>query len=352
MKIRSLVILLLIATGETTSAADTRESLLENAQAYWQLGDGGQSAKHALKSTGKIELNRNAEGDGATPGTKMARLADAYFDAGKDLNISGGQCTVYLRARDPRGQWGSALLAKRGGRDAMNFNLYSLPNTIGLEFHGDAGFVGITFPLSNVNPTAWHNLIGRYDGKTIELICDDTVMVEKAWVGGRLTQNQEPLLIGAETDNGKIVRPFTGDIEEAAIWPRALSYEEIARLVRKEKVTRLPEPVVNKYVSPIHFRPATGVLADTIPFYWKGEYHIFYLRGSIGKVPWEHIVSTDLVHWKELPTALLPNGDPNGPDGEHMFTGCVYEKDGTFHIFYTGWNPRNPKGPRDHHACH
>ena len=87
------------------------------------------------------------------------------------------------------------------------------------------------------------------------------------------------------------------------------------------------------YTSPIHFRPKVGVLADTIPFFWKGEYHIFYLRGSIGKVPWEHIVSTDLMHWKELPTALLPDGDANGPDGEHMFTGSVCEKDGTFHIF-------------------
>jgi beta-fructofuranosidase len=98
------------------------------------------------------------------------------------------------------------------------------------------------------------------------------------------------------------------------------------------------------YKSPIHYRPKEGVLADTIPFYWEGEYHIFYLRGSIGKVPWEHIVSSDLVHWKELPTALVSDGDPNGPDGEHMFTGSVIEKDGTFHIFYTGWNPRNDKG--------
>lgn len=102
--------------------------------------------------------------------------------------------------------------------------------------------------------------------------------------------------------------------------------------------------VSSTYVSPIHFRPAVGVLADTIPFFWKGDYHIFYLRGNIGKVPWEHIVSTDLVHWKELPTALLPDGDVNGTDGENMFTGSVYECNGTFHIFYTGWNPRNPSG--------
>ena len=39
---------------------------------------------------------------------------------------------------------------------------------------------------------------------------------------------------------------------------------------------------MTEYQSPIHFRPKEGVLADTIPFFRNGEYHIFYLRGSIG----------------------------------------------------------------------
>jgi sucrose-6-phosphate hydrolase SacC (GH32 family) len=108
----------------------------------------------------------------------------------------------------------------------------------------------------------------------------------------------------------------------------------------------VPEPpaTVPEYPSPIHYRPDKGVFADPIPFFWKGEYHVFYLQGGVGKVPWKHIVSTDLVHWRDLPDALLPDGDPNGPDGEHIFTGSAIEKNGVFHIFYTGFNPRNPVG--------
>ncbi|MGO8750775.1 MAG: LamG-like jellyroll fold domain-containing protein [Thermoguttaceae bacterium] len=98
------------------------------------------------------------------------------------------------------------------------------------------------------------------------------------------------------------------------------------------------------YASPIHYRPRTGVFADPIPFFWKGEYHVFYLRGGIGRVPWEHIVSKDLVHWKELPTALVSDGEPNGPDGGQMFTGSVVDGLGRFHIFYTGDNGANPRG--------
>ncbi len=99
-----------------------------------------------------------------------------------------------------------------------------------------------------------------------------------------------------------------------------------------------------KDASPIHFRPRLGVFADPIPFSWKGEHHIFYLRGDIGKVPWEHIVSQDLVHWKELPAALVSDGAPNGPDGGNMFTGSAVQGEGQFHIFYTGDNGSNPQG--------
>jgi beta-fructofuranosidase len=112
----------------------------------------------------------------------------------------------------------------------------------------------------------------------------------------------------------------------------------------------VPRPMANRYDSPIHFRPSVGALADTIPFFWKGDYHIFYLRAGIGKVPWEHIVSKDLMHWKELPTALLPDGAPDSPDGMNMFTGSVMEHNGTFHIFYTGDNGRNPNGSE--FICH
>jgi beta-fructofuranosidase len=96
--------------------------------------------------------------------------------------------------------------------------------------------------------------------------------------------------------------------------------------------------------SPVHFRPAVGTFSDPVPFFWKGTYHVFYLRGNPGpSVPWEHIASEDLVHWRELPTALVADGPADGPDGQHMFTGSVVENAGTFHAFYTGHNERNPK---------
>lgn len=93
-------------------------------------------------------------------------------------------------------------------------------------------------------------------------------------------------------------------------------------------------------VSKLHFRPASGVLGDTIPFYWKGEYHVFYLKGQ----GWGHIVSKELMHWKELPDALKKAEGGTAPDGEACWTGSIVEHGGIFHLFYTGKNSRDPQG--------
>ena len=91
-------------------------------------------------------------------------------------------------------------------------------------------------------------------------------------------------------------------------------------------------------ISPLHYRPKTGNAGDAIAFFWQGQHHVFYLH----QAKWDHIVSTDLVHWKDLPPALLPCEDPTGPDA-NCWTGSVVEHGGTFYLFYTGQNPQDPK---------
>jgi|GEM_PF-1020318 beta-fructofuranosidase len=332
------------------SAADARIALMEGALGHWQLGDGGVSAKHPLKQTGRIELGIAAEGDASRVSATVARVRAGYFDAGPGLNVTGDQITVFLRVRDPFGQWMHALMAKRGTHETINFNLFSadLDRTqgpdIGFEVHTDAGLVMVSFPLSEVHPEAWHDLVARYDGKRVELICDGVVMDRRRWKGN-LTQNREPLLIGAQSDNGEAVAAFTGDLEEAAVWSRALTDDEVAAISRKEKLMSHPKApeAAEPYRSPIHYQPPVGKMGDTIPFYWNSEYHVFYIR-AMAKMPWAHIVSTDLVHWVDLPTAIIPDGDPLGPHGENIGTGSVIETGGVFHAFFTGWNPRNPAG--------
>src|ERR1035437_7285471 len=105
---------------------------------------------------------------------------------------------------------------------------------------------------------------------------------------------------------------------------------------------RFSAPLLEKpelRISPIHFRPKTGSAGDTIAFYWHGQYHLFYLN-SLRQ--WGHNVSTDLIHWTELPPAVVPCNDPLGPDW-CCWTGSVVAHGGRFYLFYTGQNPRDPK---------
>lgn len=98
---------------------------------------------------------------------------------------------------------------------------------------------------------------------------------------------------------------------------------------------------------PIHFHPKTG-MGDVLPFYWNGEYHIFYQAApplGVKHVCWGHIVSTDLVHWRELPYAILAGATMEEPDGHGAYSGSVIEHNGTFHAYYTGHNPHNLQGP-------
>ena len=93
----------------------------------------------------------------------------------------------------------------------------------------------------------------------------------------------------------------------------------------------------------IFYKPLDGWAGDFIPFYWDGEFHLFFLKDyrdpqRCGEgTPWFHIATRDFLHFTDY-GLTLPRGDPSAQD-LYVFTGSVIEHQGRFHIFYTGHNP-------------
>ncbi|KAG8382399.1 hypothetical protein BUALT_Bualt05G0073300 [Buddleja alternifolia] len=85
-----------------------------------------------------------------------------------------------------------------------------------------------------------------------------------------------------------------------------------------------------------HFQPKKNWMNG--PVLYKGWYHFFYQYnpyGAVwGNIVWGHAVSRDLIHWRHLPIAMVPDHwyDING-----VWTGsATILEDGTLVMLYTG----------------
>lgn len=88
-----------------------------------------------------------------------------------------------------------------------------------------------------------------------------------------------------------------------------------------------------------HFLPPANWMNDPNGFIrWGEEYHLFYQHNPNGPfwgtIHWGHAVSKDLVHWHDLPIALLPT--PGAPDDAGCFSGCAVDDHGVPTLLYTG----------------
>jgi beta-fructofuranosidase len=92
-----------------------------------------------------------------------------------------------------------------------------------------------------------------------------------------------------------------------------------------------------------HFLPPANWMNDPNGVsQWDGRYHLFYqynpLAARWGVIHWGHAVSSDLVHWADLPIALSPT--PGGPDADGCWSGCIVNNGGVPTMLYTGLRER------------
>ncbi|MCD2344440.1 GH32 C-terminal domain-containing protein [Ideonella azotifigens] len=175
--------------------------------------------------------------------------------------------------------------------------------------------------------------------------------------GMRLLLSAVPLTLAAPAIEARIldfiVNRLNAAYDELAVYPSALSVEQIRRL---------PVPAVAPDAEASLVVPATRFAGDTQrprvhpmpPANWTNEphglirvgnaWHLFYQRTPNGPyktlMHWGHMTSTDLVSWKHLPDALWPElqTEDSGFDMKGIWSGHVIEDGGKAFAFYTSVN--------------
>ena len=228
----------------------------------------------------------------------------------------------------------------------------------GLELGDGVAWHTLRAPKDAGLPTdGWSHVAATYDAASgvMRLYLNGTQVATKDIGAGtriRAAENQ-PLLIGrhnqAAVINGTFrANSWNGAIDELTVTDELLSPQQIAdaAAVGGDSPTDDLRPDRarydgDRYRPQYHFLPPEHWMNEPhAPIWFEGKYHIFYQHNPQGpywhQIHWGHAVSTDLVHWKDLPVAIAPT-EPVTPDG--VWSGsATYDADGNPVLFYTAGN--------------
>lgn len=139
-----------------------------------------------------------------------------------------------------------------------NFNSHSREQTLIEKFSGCCGPPGWTFTTRNdlqfwplitsgavSYPTnEWHQYVARRSGDSVDLFIDGTNVVTGSFFRD-LIDSPNPLLIGKRNSDDGRGFPVDGLLDDAAIWSRALSDDEIRSLHDAGFPLAAPKPFAN-----------------------------------------------------------------------------------------------------------
>ncbi len=106
------------------------------------------------------------------------------------------------------------------------------------------------------------------------------------------------------------------------------------------------------YRQKFHVQPVTGLLNDPNGFVWHdNKWHLFYQWCPWGAVHglkyWYHIVSTDLITWKNLGVCIMPDREY---DNKGAYSGSAMPIGDSLYLYYTG-NHRDEDWTRRAYTC-
>ena len=120
--------------------------------------------------------------------------------------------------------------------------------------------------------------------------------------------------------------------------PQAVRYRPYKEWNQTDYQAIIDKMAKSPWRSQYHVEAKTGLLNDPNGFsYFNGGYHLFYQNWPYGAAhglkQWVHMTSTDLVHFTETGSRLLPD---HPHDSHGAYSGSAYAIDDKLFLFYTG----------------
>lgn len=325
-------------------------SPLENAASVWDFADTANRADTGapLKVSGNVRLgvplsesetaeSRLRGGDGFAADFSEG----GCLDAGTAGILPGGrERTCYLRFRASAGD-GNRLIFSHGTEKAGSLisvtseGFESLQTTTAnrTPLRGRALFAEM--PEPDTAPNRWHDVVLRVSEAKLEWFVDGRCYDEDFTLGD-LHDDAAPVLFGTSANENA----FTGQIDTAALWNRALTDEEITELSggpdRIDARTRTDRG--NGENLQYWMPPNQYAVGDCMPFYADGLFHFMYLldkghhgaKNVLGAHQWMQATSPDLIHWTHQPFVVAIDRQREGS----ICTGSVFFHNGTYYAFY------------------
>ena len=189
--------------------------------AYWQFNENSGSV------AGDSDGNNDGTITGAdwTTGINQSALnfngtdGEVEVPTNNALNITSNKISL------------SVWFKKESSNDDGAFMFCRTKYILRMDNHGkitfavyNPGWKSVTIPWNRrVVNTDWHHVVATYDGQAIKLYLDAELLVQKT-TSGNLKSSNSSVYIGSEAS----INHFDGTIDEAAIYTKALSPEEIA----------------------------------------------------------------------------------------------------------------------------
>lgn len=261
-----------------------------------------------------------------------ARFKGGWLDAGQganeEVNLTGKNISILVRVKADRVEGYTPILTKAGNDQSIAYTIALntldgdtyIESLMGSDEIGGAHLLKYKLPEEEI--TGWHDIVLRFNGKMSELYVDGQLRDDEVTVGEIRDWNRKPLLIGAQYNDTdgygeqadiKAESLFDGLIDHVALWNRCLTDQEIMKYSGVDALKDgRPAYYSEAYRPQFHFTAKKNWLNDPNGLvYYDGVYHLFFQympphRPGAYK-DWGHAVSTDLVHWEQIPEHITPH---------------------------------------------